>query len=294
MELRQLRYFAEAARLCHFTRAAERLNIAQSALSQQISGLERELGVVLFERRGRRVLLTASGEHLLARTEMILTEVERTRAELTAAPDDPSGTVVVGALSSLVTTFLATELPGFHRGYSRVDVAIREETTAQLRRKLRESDIELAVGDDRLDDGSVALTRRPLFTEELVVGVPQWHRLASADKVAASDLSGERFVSYKPGSKVRETLIALLRLEGHEPHIAYESSSPEQLVAHDLGVALLPRMAAETMGDRVAVKRLSQPRFRKIALFRMRDRYLSSAGEAFWHYPWGTPPTARP
>ncbi|WP_051792948.1 LysR family transcriptional regulator [Amycolatopsis jejuensis] len=293
MELRQLRYFAEAARLSHFTRAAERLNVAQPALSQQIRALERELEVTLFERRGRRVLLTAAGERLLAQTEVILTEVERARAQVREVPEDPGGTTVVGALSSLVTTFLPAELPVFHRRFPQVDVAIREQTTGQMLRRLREGDLELAIGDDRLGDGSVALARRPLFTEELVVAAPPGHRFAGNGDVAPGDLPGAHFVSYQPGSGVRETLVALLRSEGHEPHIAYESSSPEQLVAHGLGVALMPRMAAEAAGGRVAVKSLRPPRFRKIALFTVRDRYLSSAGEAFWRHQWGTPPAAQ-
>ena len=76
MELRQLRYFVEAARVGHFARAAQRLRVAQPSLSQQIKSLERDLGIELFDRSGRRAVLTQAGEALLVRAERILAEAQ--------------------------------------------------------------------------------------------------------------------------------------------------------------------------------------------------------------------------
>ncbi|WP_075300740.1 MULTISPECIES: LysR family transcriptional regulator [unclassified Pseudonocardia] len=286
MELRQLRHFVEAARLSHFTRAAERLNVAQPALSQQVSALERELGVDLFERHGRRVVLAAAGERLLARAEVILAEVERARIAVQDEPDAPSGTTVVGALNSLVTTLLTRELPRFHHCFPQVDVAIHEATPVEMLRSLREGTIDLALSDDRLGDGSTALERRPLFVEELVVAVPTGHRLTRHDRLDPKDLVGERFVSYPRGSVVREVLVSLLRAEEHEAHILHECSTPEKLVASNLGVALVPRMTAEAAVGNVIVRRLRRPPSRTIGLFTVRGRHLSDAAGAFVNHDW--------
>src|SRR5215469_9189063 len=114
MELRHLRYFVAVAQKKHFTQAAEELNLAQPALSQQIQQLERELGLLLLERTSRSVRLTLAGEVFLRRAERILREVELAQQEMQEFAGLKRGRVVIGTLQSLEAFHFSALLARFH------------------------------------------------------------------------------------------------------------------------------------------------------------------------------------
>src|SRR4051812_34310169 len=114
MELRQLRYLVALADERHFTRAAQRMHVAQPALSQQIRRLEDELGLVLVHRTTRQVALTDAGELLVARARRALAELDAARAELADLAGVRSGRVVIGAMQSLGGYDLSALLADFH------------------------------------------------------------------------------------------------------------------------------------------------------------------------------------
>src|ERR1700730_11754656 len=132
MELRHLRYFVAVAQRKHCTRAAEELNLAQPALSQQIQQLERELGVALLERTSRRVRLTPAGEAFLSRAERILAEVEQAQREMQEFAGIKRGRVVIGALQSLDAFHFSALLARFHSRYPEIEIILREEANEEL------------------------------------------------------------------------------------------------------------------------------------------------------------------
>src|ERR671922_2230836 len=128
MELRQLRYAEAVARHRHFTRAAEELHIAQSALSHQIRRLEGELGAELFERTSRRVVPTEAGEAVAARARRVLAEIDGVRGELDELRGLVRGRIAIGALLPAGGIEVTTLLADFSHAYPGIEVGLREGT----------------------------------------------------------------------------------------------------------------------------------------------------------------------
>jgi LysR family transcriptional regulator, transcription activator of glutamate synthase operon len=288
MDVRQLRYFAVAARELHFTRAAAELHIAQPALSQQIAQLERELGVLLFDRTRHRVRLTPAGEALRARTERILTEVERAEDEMHAFAGVVRGRVVVGALASVAAFHLPSVLARFHARYPGVELVVHEDVTEQLAALLRDAKLDMAlvhVVDETLppDLADSHILTETLFSEPLVLIAPRDHELRSRSRVTAAELHAEPFVAFKSGSGLRRVLYRM-GVEGHfAPRIVAESGdigTIRGLVAAGLGISLVPQSLAEADGADIALLPLATPLTRTVLLIWHRDLQRSPAADA--------------
>lgn len=286
MELRQLRYFAAAARRRHFTAAAAALHVAQPALSQQIRGLEREIGVELFDRTGRRVRLTPAGEALLIHAERVLTAVARAETAMAEFAGLLRGRVVVGALPSLAEHQLPALLAGFHARYPGLELALREERTAQLLVLLAGGEIDLAIlHQSPAADPPADVILEPLFTEELVAVVAPDKPLAARGALPLAALRDEPFVTSQPGSAIRHTLLQAAAAAGFTPRIAFESggaATVRALAAAGLGVAILPRSEAVAAGPPVAVLAIDPPDLtRTVALAWSTGHYRPAATAAF-------------
>ncbi len=283
MELRQIRYFVEVARLSHFTRAAERLRVAQPSLSQQIRSLEAELGEKLFERTSRRVRLTAAGEAFLARAERILAEVEGAKEELEQF-SGPSlrGWVRVGALPSVAGTRLPALLASFGALHPGVAVSSREGSTKEMLGLLRAGDVDLALAHSSGRGAPPGMIVEELFSEDLVLMLSSDHALATRESVGLGELREEDFVTFEEGVGLRLRLEEACLAEGFSPRVRYESRSLRAFAAEGLGVAIVPRCMAEGEGPAVAAVGLGPPPLvRTVATFRIARRHFSSAATAF-------------
>lgn len=287
MELRQIRYFAAVARHRHFTRAAEELSLAQPALSQQVRALERELGVLLIDRSGRRVRLTDAGETFLAWAERILADVVAAEAEMAEFAGVRKGRVVIG--TTPVPTLGRVDLPGilagFHARYPGIEIALREATTPSLVADLALGRLDLAFGallGEPLPDGIVA---EPLFAEELVAVVAPDHRLAGQESVRLAELAPEPFALAPPGSPIRRAVEEAAAARGLRIQIAFETSEQSlvrALVSRRLAVSAVPRSLAEEPGAPVAVLSLADLALeRTIALLWAAKRPRTAAAARF-------------
>ncbi|RXT04543.1 LysR family transcriptional regulator [Ammoniphilus sp. CFH 90114] len=290
MELRQLFYFVEVARLKNYTRAAERLKIAQPALSQQIGNLEQELGVKLFKRTGRGVTLTEPGEQFYIGAERTLAEAQRAKDSVKEFINYPNGKIRIGALESLVQTRLPSLLVAFGKEYPGIKVFIRENTTEPLLEDLQKGELDLALGHS-LDvtysphlvrlAAQTGISSKPLYQDELVLAVAKGHPLERRKIISIGELREESFVSFKEGSGIRSQLLATCLREGFEPLIAYECASPRTLVAKGLGVSILPRLMAESPGPTISILPLDPPLSRWVSVFYIEGRYLSPCTKVF-------------
>jgi DNA-binding transcriptional LysR family regulator len=283
VELRQLRYFAAVARRRHFT-AAEAIGVAQPALSQQIKLLERELGVMLLDRTGRRVRLTPAGEAFLVRAERVLAEVVSAQAEMAEFAGAVRGRVVVGTLPSLAEHQLPRLVAGFHARHPGLELVLREERTANLLALLGNGEVELALLHQPAAVADAAITLEPLFTEELVAVVAPGHALAARGTLPVAALRDEPFILTKSGSVIRDTILAACAVAGFVPHVAFESggaATVRALAAAGLGVAILPRSEAMLGGDSVAAIALTPRLTRTVALAWAAERYHSAVATAF-------------
>lgn len=209
MELRHFEAFVAVAEELHFGRAAQKLHIAQPALSQMIRSLEKELGVRLFDRTTRRVRLTASGEAMFEPAHAIGTQVDGAKRIARAAQDGAVGRVRIGfggtsgySILSLIAREVAARQPGISLDLN------PQMYCGEAAQALRDGEMDLAVVSPPAPAGiDVHVIRQ----ETVMVAVPITHRLADEEEISMSDLAGEPFISYAPshGSQVREVMVRL-------------------------------------------------------------------------------------
>jgi len=284
MELRQLRYFGAVAGALHFTRAAEDLHVAQSAVSHQIVKLENELGVELLSRSPRRVELTAAGELVLARARRILGEAEAIESEVAELQGLVRGRVALGGMVPLGPLDLAELLGSFHRRHPGVEIKLVEATTRELHTLVHRDELDLAVSLEIPDELYDDIDGERLFREELVAVLPTDHPLAGArGPLRTAALAQHEFIGFYPGSATREAIDARLAAAGVSPRLAFESSAVDvvrRLASHGLGVAILPRSTIEDGGPPIVTRSLQPRLLCGIRLVWRRGRSRSPAANA--------------
>ncbi|MFB7633629.1 LysR family transcriptional regulator [Streptomyces sp. NPDC056149] len=244
MSLRQFEYALAVAEEGSVTAAAERLRVAQPSVSQQIRGLERELGVELFARTPTGLVPTAVGRAFLRDAEAAVSAARRARATARAGAEELVGEVVVAVQMGFGTRQLPGALGALRRRFPRLEVTVFEEpSSAELERLCRRGVLDLAL--------MAACKRSPadahhLGDEEFVVVLGAGHPQLAADRVALRELAGEPWVRFDRDSALDGVLLEVLR--GHEltPTTAARVSQTATAVrwaAHGLGVTLVPASA---------------------------------------------------
>jgi DNA-binding transcriptional LysR family regulator len=246
VELHHLRYFLAIADTLSFSRAAERLEITQPALSRQIRDLERELGAPLLNREGRRNSLTAAGEALLPAARSALAEAERGRRNVRDVLEAQGGSIAIGSSPQTAATVLAPLFRRYREKWPRVDVRIVEDGAMALVKALEEGALDLAVVP--LDVPPTLTVRSFLIARILAVARPE-HALVQGDMVELRDLVAPAGTAPIPLLLLKERYLTRLRLRaawqeaGLLPHIAMESAVGQTLAAYaeaGLGIALVP------------------------------------------------------
>ena len=285
MNLEQLRSFVEVAEVGTFTRAAERLHLAQPSLSRQISALEQDLGSPLFHRGRGGSLLTAAGEALHARARELFAVEQSAEAELRALRGLDGGELRVGASTTVATYLLFPYLARFREANPRVALRVASANTRSIARALLERRLDVA-----LVEGPVRHSRLdvvPWRADELVVIMPPAHRLARKRSIQLRELASEPLIEREPGSGTRKVAERALAAHGVTPTVTLQLGSTEaikQAVAAGLGLAFVSRFAVE---DQVALGRIAAVRVREAALgrslteLRLRGRAPTPAATAF-------------
>ena len=247
MELRQLETFRAVATALSFTQAAAALDYAQSSVTAQIQALEAELGVRLFDRLGRRVLLTDAGTRLFAYAERLLDLAEEARTAVTDG-DEPAGTLTVGAPETILTYRLPRILQRFRRAHPRVRLIFHPTPNADLQRAIGEGTLDVGFGlGPRIEARSLAVEL--LGTESLAVVAAPDHPLALAARVEPADLQGQTVLRTRPGCGYRALFSGTLATCGVQPAGMLDFGSIEgikQCVAAGIGIAALPRTAVRS------------------------------------------------
>lgn len=262
MDLRQLRYLVALAEEGSFTRAAASEHIAQPAVSQQIRRLEEEVGLALVERSTRRVALTEAGELLVVRARRIMAELDAAEIELQAFRGMMAGHVTIGAMHTMGPIDLSLALAMFSERHPDVQLTVREQSSEEMAEMLRVDELDLAFLSvtERVESHGLGLHQ--LISEELVVLLPQDHRLSKRRQLRMAELASESFVSFRVGARLRELLVFAGNQAGFEPRVTLESNESQrvrQLVSRGLGVAILPRSDADGPGAGIAVAKLIDP-----------------------------------
>ncbi len=281
MELRHLRYFEAVARHSHVTRAAAELHIAQPALSKQISQLEHELGVALFDRVGRNVRLTEAGESLLPHARAVMAQVEAARAEMAERIGLRKGRATVGAPPTVGTQLLPTVLATFNKRYPGIELRLHEAGVQTLLDLLETGLTDVAVVTLPVDDEN--LTVVPIFTEEMVIAVWLGHPMAGRSEVTISELQGEPWVLSPENYELREAALVACERAGFSPRVVLDGGETDTLlrfVAAGVGIALVPRLAVQGATDLVALRVSDQKLNRSLGVVWRGDRVASPAARA--------------
>ena len=246
MEFHQLRYVCAIADTGSFSRAAERCQVAQPSLSQQVLKLEEDLGSKLFDRLGRSIRVTEAGRAFLPHARAIVEQIEAARSSVTGKNADIRGSVAVGAIPTIAPYLMPRYTAAFAKKYPEAKLRIVEETTPLLVEGLRELSIDMAI---------LALPLRhkdlecfPIRTEPLFAALPKDHPGCAADSMALKSLRGESFVMLRDGHCFRDLSLATCTHARIRPNIAFESdqfSSVLGMVAAGVGISIVPEMAID-------------------------------------------------
>jgi DNA-binding transcriptional LysR family regulator len=293
MEIRQLRYFERVVHHRHFTRAADDLHVAQSALSRQVRRLESELGIELLRRTTRSVQPTEAGELVATRARRIIAETEALRGEIDELRGLVRGRIAVGALLFGGELDIPALLARFSSTFPAVELGLREGSAQRMIEGLADGGLDLAFAlESEPPDG---LERLELSTEELVVVVGPRHALAGHGPLPLGALTGHPLIAFHRGSTTREVVDRALAGAGVEAKIAVEANDlafVRSLVARGIGVAVLPRSFAELPGPRVSIRPLAPALALRVVLWWRRDQHLSPAARAFVDFTWEHRPGA--
>ncbi len=291
MELRQLQYALMIAAECNFSRAAEKLHIAQPSLSQQLSKLEKELGVLLFQRNTSTVELTHAGREFMKRAQRIVDEMEILRVEMEDISQLRKGRITVGSMPITGSHLLPHVLPAFRAGYPGIDVTLVEDTSHNLERLTASGKTDISLLSLPLTEPT--LDYEPIADEPIDLAVPPNHPLAlrfassPPQGIEMKELENEPFIILKQGQGFRKIVLDLCRQAGFEPQVVFESSNMEtlqSLVAAGMGVTLVPRFVARSKRSELlpVYLPLAEPiPVRTLIIAYRKGRALSRAADAF-------------
>ncbi len=240
---RQLQYVVAVAETLGFHKAAERCHVSQPTLSAQVKQLEDVLGVQLFERDRRRVLLTATGAVVVAHARRVLLEIEDMIAAAKQLVEPCSGTFRIGVIPTIAPYLLPEVVPAVRARYPKLQLVFREEKTDAVVADLREGRLDAGLLALEADIGEWASGR--IADDPFVVALPEGHRLARKKRVAASDLDDENVLLLDEGHCFRAQALSICNRAGaKESELRATSlSTLAQMVSSGSGITLLPQIA---------------------------------------------------
>ncbi|NUO53175.1 MAG: LysR family transcriptional regulator [Polyangiaceae bacterium] len=253
--LRQLQYALAVSETLSFRRAAEKCRVAQPSLSAQIAQLEDALGVQLFERDKRRVLVTQAGRQILERAQRLLNEAEDLATTARQVGDPLSGSLRIGVIPTISPYLLPSVTPALRAAYPRLSLHWMEEKTPFLVRALAAGDVDAAIVALEADLGDV--DSEVIAEDAFLLATPPGHPLGTAKGPArASELRQAPVLLLDEGHCLREQALSLcnvVRAEEAEFR-ATSLTTLAQMVAGGAGITLLPEIAAPTEADRAGLR----------------------------------------
>jgi LysR family hydrogen peroxide-inducible transcriptional activator len=262
VSLKQLKYFDAVARTGHFGKAAERCSVTQPALSMQVQELEKYLGIQLLERGRNGVMLTEGGKEIAQRAARVLADV-RDIVDLARRQGDVlSGPLRLGVIPSVAPYILPQLLPMIRDQFPALDLHIRESQTQTLVGELADGQLDLLLLALPIEHPDIETVR--LFDDRFLLAMATSHRLSNRVKATPDLLENDRLLLLEEGHCMRDQALAfcsLRRIENINTFGASSLSTLVQMVAHGLGMTLLPELAVplETRRGDIHLMRFADP-----------------------------------
>jgi LysR family hydrogen peroxide-inducible transcriptional activator len=284
MEIHQLEYFVAIVETGGFSRAAERCNVAQPSLSQQIKKLENEVGYPLFDRLGRKVVLTDVGKMLLPRARTILGELQDIRVDMQIGIQEGHGTLAVGFIPTVAPFVLPAVIRRFSREFPEATLEVHEDLTENLVAKIIAA--ELDVGITSLPIKNTLIQTEELLTEQLLVATSQKYDIVSRTSIQVKELEEFPFIALSDVHCLGEPVQSFCYQQDVDLNIVCHTaqlSTVQNCIALGLGVSLVPHaLAISDHSNQIVYRTISDsvPQ-RKIAAAVHARRRLSFLGRAF-------------
>ena len=280
MELRHLQYFIAVCKYLHFTKAAESLRIAQPTLSQQIRLLEQEINTPLFDRIGKKVLLTEAGEILLKYSLRIFDTLDQAETDISQLKGLERGHVKIACLGS----YLAMEtVMTFHQRFPKIQISVEQLSTETIRHKLLQNELDFGIVFLPLADRE--LESIPLYTETLAVIASRTHALARQRQLTLDQLRDEPLILMSKKYLIRQIFDQTCQEKGYDFTPVIELSEMDDLremVEKNIGVSVLPRLYVRSVSPRriKAIPLADAPIQRTIGIVYRKGRLMSAAAIA--------------
>lgn len=278
MEIHQLEYFVAVAETGGFSRAAERCNVAQPSLSQQIMKLEKEIGYPLFDRLGRKVALTDVGRQLLPRVHVILDELQNIKVQIQAEIQEGYGTLTVGFIPTVAPFVLPRVIRRFSQDFPNATLEVHEGLTDELIQKIINA--ELDVGITSLPISNKLIHTEELLSEPLLVASTQKYDVISRASIQVKELDSFPFIALSEVHCLGEQVQSFCYQQDLDLNIVCHTSqltTVQNCVALGLGISLVPQaLAISDRSDQIVYRSVSDaPPQRKIAAATHAKRHIS-------------------
>jgi len=284
MELRQIRYVLAVAEERSFSRAANRLHLAQPSLSQQVAKLEKMLGVALFHRLPQHVELTDAGQRFVQVAQTLVDLADGLEREMRSYAVGESGKLIVGSLPITGAHVLPHVISKFTHMFKGVELLLVEDTSSRLEQLLVRGKIDISLLTMPIGDSSIETI--PAIQEEIFLALPPQHPLAGEDEIDLARLADEPFILLKEGQGFRTISLRMCEKAGFRPKIVFETSNiqtVQALVAAGMGVSFAPKMITLAPGaiESPAYVHLTDRPSRTLVVAYRRDRPMSRPAQAF-------------
>ncbi len=282
VEIRHLHYFMAVCEELHFTKAAEKLGISQPTLSQQIRVLEDELGMPLFDRIGKKIVVTEAGSLLFSYATEMLTTLQNVKDAINDLQELQRGQISVGIMPSDLDYRITQLVIDFHQKFPKVKLKIL--ASIDIMRQVLENEVDMGIGTNVEPDDRLVII--PLRREEYVLTVSQEHPLANQTAITIAELKGLPMVMYPEGFFGREIVEEAVKKHGFQLHSILETSSVTSimnLVRANIGATVQPYHLIQQINDPTlcSIRISDGAPSRSLSIIYRVDRYVSQATTAF-------------
>ena len=245
--IRQMRYFDALASTLHFGRAAQVVHVSQPALSAQIQEMEKHLGVTLVERSRGATLLTPKGRAILEHVRRILADIDQLEQAARQSTGILEGLLRMGIIPTVAPYLVPKAVPALRRTFPRIQLELKEAVTDRLIAELQDGHLDAVIVALPVDND--ALTERLLFTDRFFMATAENDDVVLMSPMTETAVDSERLLLLEEGHCLRDQALAVCKSAGRRSLVnvgATSMSTLLQMVAHDMGMTLIPEMAIES------------------------------------------------
>jgi len=284
IELRQLEYFVAVSNELHFTKAAEKLNISQPSLSQQIRALEHEIGMPLFDRIGKKISLTEAGRILLSHSKKVFHEVEQAYAAIQDLNGLQQGKLTIGALLTTVNYLLPPAILNFNELYPNIELSVLGLRTGEIREKLLQNELDIGITFLPVQDKEIISI--PLYQNELTLVVPTNHELTQHTTVTMGVLQKYPIILLPKNFFLTQLIRSHCQNFNFTPKPILEISTMESLihmVSKGMGITVLPKPYIDFLQSNSiqAIKIKNPTATIEIGIIYRKDKYMCATTRMF-------------